>query len=169
MRTWEELSALPASSVSAMSKKFDIWQAMSNFFYIEGRNRMAVSARQRKIGVAAAVMMLGSVVAGLVIAILPLHLPIAIAGGLAALVLAAAFLVALPWWRMLDYMQRDGHLFSWYWGGSFGGGLALVLLAIGTGVRSPWFAGAALVWLLQCGGYGISRLIWWFAHRSQAS
>lgn len=130
---------------------------------------MAVSARQRKIGIAFAAMMLCAAIAGLLIAILSSHVSMGVAGLLAALVLAAALLAARPWWRMLDHMQRDAHLTSWYWGGSFGGGLGLVLAIIAAGTRSPLFAGAALVWLLQCAGYGIALLIWRFAHRSQPS
>jgi hypothetical protein len=84
-------------------------------------------------------------------------------------ILAAAFLGMLPWWRNLDHMQRDSHLVSWYWGGSFGGGLGLLLIMAIAGVRGDMFAGAALVWLGQTAGYAIALLKWWITHRPQAS
>jgi len=91
-----------------------------------------------------------------------------VAGLVAAIVLAGAFLAMLPRWHRLDHMERDGRLLSWYWGGGFGGGLALLLaLALG-GARSPLFTGAALVWLLQCAGYAAWRLGWWLRHRGAA-
>jgi len=127
---------------------------------------MALTARQAKIGRAIAVSLLAAVVAGLLIGMLLLHLSLAVAGPLAAAVLIGAFVAALPHWRMLDHMQRDSRLLSWYWGGSFGGGLGLVLALMAAGARSPFFAGAALVWILQLAGYTGWRLWWWLAHRT---
>lgn len=127
---------------------------------------MAVTARQVKIGRAIAGSLLAAVIAGLLIGVFLLHLSLAVAGPLAAIVLAGAFIAALPHWRMLDHMQRDSRLLSWYWGGGFGGGLGLVLALMLAGARSPVFAGAALVWTLQLAGYAAWRLGWWLAHRS---
>lgn len=97
------------------------------------------------------------------------HIPPLAAGLLVIAIWAAVFLAMLPWWRRLDHMQRDSHLVSWYWGGSFGGGLALLLVMAIGGVRSDMFAGAALVWLAQTAGYAIALLKWWITHRAQPS
>ena len=91
------------------------------------------------------------------------------AGLLVILIWVAVFLAMLPWWRNLDHMQHDSHLVSWYWGGSFGGGLCLMLVMAIAGVRSEMFAGAALVWLAQIAGYAIALLKWWITHRAEAS
>ena len=126
----------------------------------------AMMTRQRKTWLAAAIALSAAVAGGVLIGLLPLYPSKGMAGGIAAIILIGVFLAMTPRWRMLDYMQRDSRLVSWYWGGSFGGGLGLVLTIILGGVRSPLFAGAAMVWLLQCAGYVLVRVRWWFAHRS---
>ena len=131
--------------------------------------QMAIMTRHRKIWLAAAIALLAAVAGGILIGLLPLFPSKIVAGGLAAIILTGVFLAMTPRWRMLDYMQRDSRLVNWYWGGSFGGGLGLVLAIILGGVRSPLFAGAALVWLLQCAGYVLGRVRWWLAHRSTAA
>lgn len=131
--------------------------------------QMAIMTRRRKIWLAAGIALLATVAGGILIGLMPRYLSKGAAGGLAAIILVGVFLAMTPRWRMLDYMQRDSRLVSWYWGGSFGGGLGLVLAIILGGVRSPLFAGAALVWLLQCTGYVLVRVRWWFAHRSTAA
>jgi hypothetical protein len=78
---------------------------------------------------------------------------------LAIVVLVGAFISMVPRWQMLDHMQKDSRLTSWYWGGGFGGGAGLVVALMFSGVRSPFFAGAALVWLLQCTGYAIAAFV----------
>jgi hypothetical protein len=122
--------------------------------------------RRQKLAVAAASMLLAAITAGLVIGLLPKRMPLAATGPLAGLILLGAFLTIRPYWRRLDHMQRDSRLVSWYWGGGFGGGLGLVLAVTVAGVRSPLFAGAALVWGLQFAGYATARLRWWLAHRA---
>jgi hydrogenase/urease accessory protein HupE len=128
---------------------------------------MAITARQRKIGIGGVMAILAAAAGGLLIGILPRHLPLTIGAALATVILIGVFLAMLPRWRRLDHMQRDSRLVSWYWGGGFGGGLGLVLALMFAGARSPLFAGAALVWMLQFTGYTLARLSWWFAHRSE--
>ncbi|WP_448663343.1 hypothetical protein ACG3SL_01325 [Sphingomonas sp. CJ20] len=130
---------------------------------------MGISARQRRIWIAAAATVLAAALGGVLIGLGPRYLPAPGAGVFAAIVLAGAFLAMLPRWRALDHMQKDSRLISWYWGGGFGGGLGLVLAAVLAGTRSPLFAGAALVWLLQFLGYALARLNWWLAHRADAA
>lgn len=133
-----------------------------------------MSQRSRKLWVAAALAVLGASVAGLLSGVILFKLrddvSILAATPLVALLLTLAFLAMLPWWRKLDHMERDSHLTSWYWGGTFGGGLGLLLILFVSGdIRSPLFIGAAIVWLAQAAGYVIGLLHWWIVHRAKAS
>lgn len=128
-----------------------------------------VTERQKKIVVAGVLAISAAALAGLLIAIIPHHQSFMLSGALALMVLTGAFLAGVPRWRRLDHMQRDSRLDSWYWGGSFGGAAGLVLVLVFSGVRSPIFAGAASVWVLQFAGYATARLHWWLTHRSAAS
>ncbi len=131
---------------------------------------MTLTARQKSIAITTVVMLSGATLAGVAIGLVrDRDLPPSIVGVLAAMALAGAFLATLPRWHRLDHMQQDSRLLSWYWGGGFGGGLGLVLALLFGGGRSPLFAGAALVWLLQFAGYVVFRLRWWLAHRPQGS
>jgi hypothetical protein len=127
---------------------------------------MAITARQRKIGIAGVVAVSAAVGGGSLIGIIPRYLPPTLGGVLAIAVLIGVFLTMVPRWRMLDHMQQDSRLDSCYWGGSFGGAVGLILAIVFAGVRSPLFAGAALIWLFQFTGYALARLRWWLAHRS---
>lgn len=132
-----------------------------------------MNRRERKLWIAVAlgllVASLGGLLCGLVIFVGRDHISPLAAGLLVVAIWAAVFLGMLPWWRNLDHMQRDSHLVSWYWGGSFGGGLGLLLVMAIAGVRGDMFAGAALVWLGQTAGYAIALLKWWITRRPQAS
>jgi hypothetical protein len=141
---------------------------MYNSFYIEGVH-MVITARQRKIGIAGIAMTATAAGGGLLIGIIPEHLPPTVQGVVAIAVLAGVFLTMLPRWRSLDHMQRDSRLSSWYWGGGFAGGAGVLLALILAGGRSPFFAGAALVWFLQFAGYALARLQWWLSHRSEGA
>ena len=44
-----------------------------------------------------------------------------------ALVLALGLVGAVSYWRRLDEAAREAHKFAWYWGGSVGVGVALVI------------------------------------------
>jgi hypothetical protein len=130
---------------------------------------MAITARQKQIYIAGALMMSAAAGGGLLIGILPRYQTPVFSGTLAIAVMIGVFLTMLPRWRMLDHMEQDSRLLSWYWGGGFGGSVGLVLVIVFAGVRSPLFSGAALIWLLQCMGYAVARFRWWLAHRSDAA
>jgi hypothetical protein len=130
---------------------------------------MGITARQRKIASAGVAVMAAAVAGGILIELIPHHLAPALGGALAIAIMIGMFVATVARWRMLDYMQQDSRLASWYWGGGFGGAVGLVLAILYAGARSPLFAGAALVWLLQFTGYAVARLRWWLAHRSGAA
>jgi hypothetical protein len=130
---------------------------------------MIFTARQRKIGIAGALSVFAAAGGGLLIGLLPGYQAPVLSGAMSVAVLIGVFLAMLPRWRRLDHMQRDSRLSSWYWGGSFGAAAGLVLALLFTGARSPFFAGAAMIWLLQFTGYAVARLWWWRAHRADAA
>lgn len=130
---------------------------------------MMGAARQRQIVMAGIWALAAAAAGGLLIGISPRLLPPAATGVLAVVTLAGVFLAIRPRWRRLDDLERHSRLSSWYWGGGFGWALGLVLAAVLAGVRSPIFAGAALVSLLQFTGYAAARLQWWLEHRAPAA
>lgn len=130
---------------------------------------MAITARQRKIGIAGVAAISGAAVGGFLIGIIPQYLAPTLGAALAIAVMIGMFGATLPRWRMLDHMQQDSRLASWYWGGGFGGAVGLVLAIVFAGVRSSLVAGAALIWLFQFTGYAVARFRWWRAHRSRAA
>ncbi|OAN65939.1 hypothetical protein A7X12_14480 [Sphingomonas sp. TDK1] len=114
-------------------------------------------------------MVLAGIAGGIVIGLGPQFLGLAVCAILTVTVLTGIFLAMVPRWRMLDHLQQDSRLASWYWGGGFGAALGLVLAILAVGVRSPLFLGAALLFLLQFAGYSVVRLRWWLAHRAIAA
>ncbi|MFN9925351.1 MAG: hypothetical protein ACK53I_00235 [Phenylobacterium sp.] len=89
----------------------------------------------------------------------------------------ASLAVSLFWWRQLDEVAREAHKFAWYWGGSCGLALGLVLLVVvdvgslapplleGNSAREGFVAGALSVMLAQIVGYGAAWAGWWLARR----
>lgn len=128
-------------------------------------------ARKRWIGKIAGLgtATLGGALCSVVILLQRQHLPMPMAGLLLLAIVVAVAFAQLPWWRRLDHMQRDSHLSSWYWGGAFGGGIAIVSIVLATGTKSQMATGALLVWLAQALGYGIWQLRWRIVHRAHAS
>jgi len=57
---------------------------------------------------------------------------------------------------------------NWFWGGSFGGGLGLLLLIL-IGGKNDVVLGAAAVWIAQFIGYAIAFIGWKIAHRAAES
>lgn len=77
----------------------------------------------------------------------------------------AAFAGSIPWWRRLDDLQKNGHLLTWYWGGTIGLAVALMALIASTGVESPLTKGAMYLIMGQVGGFLLAFLIWWLRGR----
>lgn len=100
-------------------------------------------------------------------------------GGFIALVMGAALLVSVWWWRRMDEAAREAHKWSWFWGGSCGMlvGLALLLTlsvrdaaitlpaSIGSSPVEILTAGMMAILLFQLTGYAIAWLWWWLARR----
>jgi len=129
-----------------------------------------MSNRTRKLWIAAAFATVVSLIGGLLAASIAAHgrgqAPFAVLALLIAIILGVTFAAMLPWWRKLDHMQRDSHLTSWYWGGSFGGGLGLLLIILIDREPNQLMLGGALVWLAQLIGYVVAFIGWKIAHRA---
>ncbi|CAN7458312.1 hypothetical protein [Caulobacter sp. LjRoot300] len=134
---------------------------------------MAVERRQKRIWMAGGAALLAALAVGLVSGVVIVagqgRVPLAVIVLACAALTGAALLATIPWWRRLDHMARDAHLTAWYWGASFGGGVALLATIAASGVRAPLFQGAALVFLAQVAAYGVCWLGWWAMRRSKAA
>lgn len=134
---------------------------------------MAVERRQKKIWMAGGAALLAATVVGLVsgVVIVAGHgrVPLAVIVLACAALTGAALLAAIPWWRRLDHMARDAHLTAWYWGASFGGGVALLAIIARDGVAGAMFQGGALVFLAQVAAYVVCWLAWWAMRRPKAA
>lgn len=134
---------------------------------------MAVERHQKRIWMAGGAALLAAVAVGLVsgAVIVAGHdrVPLSVIVLACAALVGAALLATMPWWRRLDHMARDAHLTAWYWGASFGGGVALLAAVAASGVRGLLFQGAALVFLAQVAAYGVCWLGWWAMRRPKAS
>jgi hypothetical protein len=134
---------------------------------------MAVERHQKRIWMAGGVALLVAagvgLVSGVVITAGHGRVPLVVIVLACAALTGAALLAAMPWWRRLDHMARDAHLSAWYWGASFGGGVALLAAIASSGVGSPLFHGAALVFLAQVAAYVVCWLAWWAMRRPRAS
>ncbi len=134
---------------------------------------MSIERRQKAIWVAGGLALLAAMGVGLLggmfVRLGPAQLPLGLVIlGCAALV-GVALAASVPWWRRLDHMARDAHLTSWYWGGCFGGGVALMAAAAIDGVQGPLFRGAILVFGAQVAAYVVCWLGWWALRRPSAS
>lgn len=106
------------------------------------------------------------------------------ASPLTPLVIALATAVAMGaglwacrrWWIGLDEAAQEAHKWAWWWGSTVGlgfGGVILFALAYGapetlTTIGDPkdvFFAGAALVAVVQIVGYGVAWAAWWLKRR----
>jgi dipeptide/tripeptide permease len=133
---------------------------------------MSIEKRQKAIWVALGLAVLAALGAGVLASQLiqkgPGHLPLSLVIVACAVLIAAVVLATVPWWRKLDDMARDAHLTSWYWGASFGGGVALLAAAAIDG-QGPLFQGAILVFGAQALAYILCWLGWWALRRPRAS
>ena len=134
---------------------------------------MTIEKRQKAIWAAGGVALLAAVVVGLAGGMLirsgPTQLPLGLVVLGCAVLVGAALLATVPWWRRLDDMARDAHLTSWYWGATFGGGVALMAAAAMGGVRGALFQGAIMVFGAQVLAYVVCWLAWWALRRPRAS
>jgi hypothetical protein len=134
---------------------------------------MPVAKRQKAIWIAMlaafGVSSLVGVLCSLFIGWGPDRLPTALVVATLSALMGVALLACLPFWRRLDDMAREAHLSSWYWGASFGGGVALLSTAVLGGANSPLFQGGALVFLAQIAAYVVFWLAWWARRRPRAS
>jgi hypothetical protein len=133
---------------------------------------MPIDKRQNAIWLAMGMAVLAAVGAGVVAALLIRQgsdrLPPTLVIPACAVLIGLAVLASVPWWRKLDDMARDAHLTSWYWGASFGGGVALLAAAVIDG-QGPLFAGAMMVFGAQALTYVVCWLVWWARRRPRAS
>lgn len=102
--------------------------------------------------------------------------------GLAAgvLIMGAAMVYSIRWWRGVDEAVRQAHSWAWYWGGSTG--LAFVGIFYMASVFTDGEVSRRLVEMLGVAGrevelgvgiatvpmlfgYGIAWVIWWLRHR----
>ncbi len=80
------------------------------------------------------------------------------------LLLAATFRAMMPWWRGLDHMQQDSQYQCWYWGGNFGGSIALVAVMIFAVQRTELVMGAVGIYGAQLIGFVLHGIYWRIRH-----
>lgn len=101
---------------------------------------------------------------------------------LRAVLLAFAILVGLVlcirWWQGADEAVREAHKWAWYWGGSSGIAVVVVLFVLsswdvitlniapyGDGPDGLLLSGSALTLSIMLAGYLIAWAAWWLRHR----
>jgi protein-S-isoprenylcysteine O-methyltransferase Ste14 len=97
-----------------------------------------------------------------------------------AVVLCIALVGTVSYWRRLDEAAREAHKFAWYWGGSVGVAIALVLsvalakanidpllidLADGAGAGDLVGFGMLAAMGLQAACYFVAWAGWWISKR----
>ena len=87
--------------------------------------------------------------------------------------------VSFWWWSRLDEAARDAHKWAWYWGGSTGMLIGLVLMmvlttrpadiavpaSLGETPADLIGAGMLAILLFQLTGYGLAWAWWWLGRR----
>lgn len=133
---------------------------------------MPIERRQKAIWAVLGLAVLAALGVGVLASLLiqkgPDRLPLSLIILACAALVGVVVLASMPWWRKLDDMARDAHLTSWYWGASFGGGVALLAAAAIDG-QGPLFQGAILVFGAQAVAYVLCWLGWWALRRPRAS
>jgi hypothetical protein len=100
------------------------------------------------------------------------HLPIGVVVATLAAAIALIYPASLPYWRRLDEMARQAHLVAWFWGGSLGGGFALLCslaLVVRGEIDRSLMRGAALTLAAQVVGSVIVWACWWARRRGRAA
>lgn len=97
-----------------------------------------------------------------------------------SVVMALGFVGAISYWRRLDEAAREAHKFAWYWGGSFGMAVAIVLAVAMTrvdvsplltdlagGTEPSDYAGFGMLAAmgLQAAFYFVAWAGWWISKR----
>jgi hypothetical protein len=87
-------------------------------------------------------------------------------------------LISIRWWRDADEAVREAHKWAWYWGGSAGIAVVVVLFVLsgwdlitlnippyGDGPDGAILSGSALTLGIMLAGYLIAWAAWWLRHR----
>ncbi len=87
-------------------------------------------------------------------------------------------LISIRWWRDADEAVREAHKWAWYWGGSAGIAVVVMLFVLsgwdlitlkippyGDGPDGAILSGSALTLGLMLAGYLIAWAAWWLRHR----
>lgn len=64
------------------------------------------------------------------------------------------------WWQKTDDLQRQGQLVSWWWGGTFGALVGLVIMVGLTGRHSDMSLGATYLFFAQFAGMAVVWVAW---------
>lgn len=132
---------------------------------------MPISHRHKRYAVGLSLTLALTVVISLLASVVVKHgrdwFPMQVSWFLFAVIAVGVILACIPWWRALDEMQRRAHLVSWYWGGSFGTLVALlVAIAMARNPYNPLVEGAFLVAVLQAVSYAVFWVAFRLLHRS---
>ena len=140
---------------------------------------MALSRNQR-LNLVWAVIIAGGAVLGFTLAALdqPLSSPVPLSLALSATV---AFCLggSIIHWRLLDEAQREAHKTAWFWGGSMGMLVGLLvaiavmalapdrIVTLNPGGEPDDYLRLGIMWILltQAAGYGLAWLFWWWSRR----
>lgn len=132
--------------------------------------------------------LLGSIMAFAIVAVIMLIQPqsdkvqaMTIAGIIAGtLIMMAAMIYSVRWWRGVDEAVRQAHSWSWYWGGTTGlacVGIFYIVSVFTDGVVSQRLVemldvagrevelGVGMATVPMLLGYAIAWAIWWLRHR----
>lgn len=90
----------------------------------------------------------------------------------------AGVLISIRWWRDADEAVREAHKWAWYWGGSAGIAVVVVLFVLsgwdlitlnippyGDGPDGAILSGSAMTLCIMLAGYLIAWAAWWLRHR----
>jgi len=92
--------------------------------------------------------------------------------------LAVGVLLCVRWWSALDEAAREAHKWAWFWGGSGGMTVGLLLLttlsfseperwpgALGETAPDAFAMGVMAILLFQLAGYALAWAWWWLKRR----
>ncbi|GAA0268949.1 hypothetical protein GCM10009127_06020 [Alteraurantiacibacter aestuarii] len=133
---------------------------------------MEISKHRKKVLGAGALAFVAAIAAGIaggqILRLGGGNLPFAVTFALLTFVLIAALLATRPWWNRLDDVERDAHTNSFYWGGTFGAGTAMLGLVAWAGTQSDLARGSLITFAAMTAGYGVFWLVWWLRRRGEA-